>query len=156
MTGLARAAEVLTTIAAVSTGLLAGTYAAFSTMIMPALRSGPTAEALTTMQRINVFALHPGFMVIFWSSGIASAASVVVMLLTGGSRSGWTVAASALALVGLVITAAINVPRNTALAGLDPTSAPDLRTAADLLSGWVTANHARAIVSVLALTAFLR
>ena len=156
MTGLARAAEVATTVAEVSTGLVGGVYAAFSTMVMPALRSGPPAEALTVMQRINVHALQPGFMLIFWASAAASAAALALNWVPGGARSGWTTAAAGLALAGFAITVVLNVPRNNALAGLDPLSAADLRTAGDLLGQWVVANHARTAASALALVAFLR
>lgn len=156
MSGLVRTTEVVAGIAAVSTGLVGGVYAAFSTMVMPALRSGPDAEALAVMQRINVHALQPGFMVIFWTSAVASTATLVLTWLPGGGHDRWTTAAAILALSGFVITAAINVPRNNAIAGLDPSSAADLRVAGDLLGQWVLANHVRAVASTLALAAFLR
>lgn len=156
MSGPARAAELVGTVAAVSTGLVGGVYAAFSTMVMPALRSGPPAEALTVMQRINERALQPSFMIIFWTSAAASVAALALTWLPGGDRSAWRTAGAALTLGGWVITAAINVPRNNALAGLDPASVADLRIVGDLLAGWTTANHLRAVASTAALFAFLR
>lgn len=148
--------NLVTTVTAVATGLAAGVYAGFSTIVMPALRSGPAADALTAMQRINVQAVHPGFMLIFWTGAVGSVVTLVLTWIPGGSRDGWTTAAAALSLLGFAITVAVNVPRNNVLAQLDPMSPEDLRTAGTVLGQWVLANHVRALASIAALVAFLR
>lgn len=74
---------VATTTAAVCAGAAGGVYVAFSAMVIPALNARPAGEAVTAMQRINVLAVRPPFMVLFFGGAVAS---VVVVATAGASE----------------------------------------------------------------------
>jgi uncharacterized membrane protein len=46
---------------ALGSGLMAGIFFAFSTMVMPALSRIPPAQAIAAMQSINVVVINPWF-----------------------------------------------------------------------------------------------
>ena len=102
---------------ALSSGLMAGVYFAFSAFIMQSLASLPGNAGAAAMNAINRVILKSLFMLLFWGSTIVSA------LLLGFGL--WRLAVSDLApaLVGatyfggmFLVTATRNVPLNNALA----------------------------------------
>lgn len=142
-------------VAAGAAAVTGGVYLAFSAMVMPALRSRPAADAIATMQHVNVQAVRAPFMLVFFG-GAAAAVAVevveVVRALTDGGLGVGTVtglAGAALALASLVVTVVYNVPRNDLVAELDPTSVADQARWLALAREWTTANSLRGALSVL-------
>src|ERR1700730_5514221 len=69
--------RILTIVAAVGSGLVAGVLFAFSTFVMNALRHLSATDGLTAMQSINRFAVTPLFMLtLFGTAGACAALGV--------------------------------------------------------------------------------
>jgi uncharacterized membrane protein len=97
---------------AVGTALVAGTYAAFTIMVMPALARRPTAEGVAAMHEINRRAERGGFVVVF---GATAVAAVALGVEAWRESAPIPLAAAALSLAGTVVTAVVNVPMNRRL-----------------------------------------
>lgn len=142
-------------LAAGGTAVVGGVYLAFSAMVMPALRSRPAADAIATMQHVNVAAVRAPFMAVFFGSAAAAVAVVVVEVLRARSADDASlgtalgVAGALLSLAGFVVTVAYNVPRNDLVAALDPTSVTDQARWLDLAREWTSANSLRGGLSLL-------
>ncbi|ACZ20333.1 predicted integral membrane protein [Sanguibacter keddieii DSM 10542] len=142
-------------LAACGAAVTGGVYLAFSAMVMPALRSRPAADAIATMQQVNLAAVRPPFMVVFF--GAAASAVVVVVVEVVRARGDGAVglgtvvgvAGAALSLAGFVVTVTYNVPRNDLVAGLDPSSAAGQARWLTLAREWTGANTLRGALSVL-------
>jgi len=142
-----RAAVLTTTLGC---GLVAGTFFAFSSFIMPALNRLAPAQAIGAMQSINKLAVTPLFMLAVFGTAVLS---VVVMIWAIRSWSvpgaTWVLAGCAAYLAGaIIVTMAGNVPLNNALAVVDPhaLSAPDQW--ASYLRNWTAWNHVRTVTSL--------
>jgi uncharacterized membrane protein len=126
-------------------GVVGGVFFAFSTFVMRALARSPAAEGMRAMQQINITVLNPWFLGAFLGTAAAS------LLLAGSSifgRAGIDAAplatASALYVLGTFgVTVACNVPRNEALARLDPEAPTSAEAWADYLRTWTFWNHIR-------------
>src|SRR5215831_19362148 len=57
---------LLTLVAALGSGLVAGIFFAFSNFVMKALARVPPAQGVAAMQSINVVVLNKWFFVVFW------------------------------------------------------------------------------------------
>jgi uncharacterized membrane protein len=142
-------------LAAGGAAVVGGVYLAFSAMVMPALRSRPAADAIATMQHVNVAAVRAPFMAVFLGSAAAAVAVVVVEVVRARSADDASlgtalgVAGALLSLAGFVVTVTYNVPRNDLVAALDPTSVADQARWLTLAREWTTANSLRGAVSVL-------
>ena len=147
---------VIILIAALGTGLVAGIFFAFSTFVMKALYRLPPVQGIAAMQSINVVVINPWFMTVFF--GTAAACIILVILsLLGWDRpgAGYMLLGGTLYLFGtILVTIAYNVPRNEALAAVDPASADGASLWADYAKSWTTWNHVRT-VAALAATASL-
>ncbi len=130
--------------ATVLTGLFAGLFATFSYAVMPGLRRTDDATFVRAMQQVNVAILNPVFAVVFAGSVVVSLAAVVVTFRDGAARP-WAIAAVALLIATIVVTAAINVPLNDRLAAGTGTPAA-LRAAFE--RSWVAWNIARSGLSL--------
>jgi uncharacterized membrane protein len=133
--------------AAVCAGVAGGVYFSFSALVLPALRGRPAGDAVAVMRAVNVAAVRPPFMLVFFG-GAVSAAAVAVTEVVGsvgpvGELHPARVMGAALALAAFGITVVRNVPLNNALAG----SSPDWQ---HFEPRWRRANDARAAASVLA------
>ena len=116
--------EQLTTtvaiVATVLTGLVAGVYFGYACSVMLALRRLEDRAFVEVMQKINVAIQNPVFFAAFFGAPAFAAVAV------GMRASGWTIAALALNVAAVVITAAGNVPLNNALdAAGDPAGIVD-------------------------------
>lgn len=146
----------LTLCAALSCGLVAGTYFAFSSFVMAALARIHPSSGISAMQSINRTVLNPVFFTVFFGS------AAVCCLLAGCSLlrwqkqgSAWLLAGAALYLTGnFIVTAVRNVPLNTSLAGIDPAKRESLPYWKDYLAKWSMWNHFRTVASLLAAAAF--
>ncbi len=147
--------RVLTLISALGCGLVGGMFFAFSTFIMKALNQLPPAQGIAAMQSINVTVINPLFMAAFFGTAAACAIVTVSSLLSwhrpGG---GFLLVGSLLYLFGtILVTIAFNVPRNDALAAVDPASAEGTRLWAGYVTGWTAWNHVRTAAALAAAAA---
>ncbi len=122
----------------------------FSTFVMRALASMPSAHGILAMQRINVTVINPWFLGVFLGTvpllGIAAYFS-----RTNPHSLAWLLAAFLVYFVGSVgVTIIFNVPRNDTLAALAPGS-PEAATYWPIyVRQWLWWNHLRCIASLLA------
>lgn len=146
---------IATTMAALCTGLTAGVYLAFSTMMMPALDGTSPARALMIMRRINDLAERPVFLIVFLASTAGSVWLLVAGWLPEGDRDVRTTAAALLSLAAFAITVLFHVPRNRQTALLDRDCEADLLRWQALSGQWTRGNHLRAGCAGAALAVFL-
>jgi uncharacterized membrane protein len=143
----------LTLVTALGAGLAAGVFFAFSNFVMRALGRIPAPEGIRAMQEINVTVINPWFMTALFGSGLASLAVIVVAVADwDGSYGPYLVAAGALYVVGcVVVTMAFNVPRNEALAAVDPASTEGAAVWERYLVEWTRWNSVRTVACLAAM-----
>ncbi|MFF3554951.1 anthrone oxygenase family protein [Streptomyces tsukubensis] len=144
--------------ATLSTGLMAGLFAAVSYAVMPGLARSSDRTLIETMQGINIAILNPFFILPFVGS-IPLLGVAVYLAWRGEGRSvlPWLIAALALYLAALAVTAAVHVPLNIQLddAG-DPAKITQLdQVRADFEDKWVTWNTVRAVLHTAAFVCLL-
>ena len=142
---------VLLWAAALSSGLIAGVYFAFSGFIMKAFDKLETAQAVTTMNAVNEIILRSLFIPVFFGSSIISLLLIVVAFVY------WHEAGAGLALIAgmvyfvgmFVCTVIFNVPLNNTLSKLNPTSDNAQQAWTHYLNNWTMWNHLRTVSSLL-------
>ncbi len=145
---------VLTLVTAVACGLVAGFFFAFSTTVMKALTRLPAPQGLAAMQMINVVVINPLVMLALFGTGVACAVLVVAAVVEWGEAYAvYLLVGGLLYIAGVVVlTMAYHVPRNDALAAIDPGDAG----AADHWNGyaraWTAWNHARTVAPLASAT----
>jgi uncharacterized membrane protein len=148
-----RLIEILTWLSALGCALIAGVFFAFSSFVMPALARLPPSAAVTTMQAINRTAVRWPFLSVF--VGTALLCAVLGALSVWGiaeAKARYRLVACACYLFGsFLLTAAYHVPRNDALAALDPNGAPAVAAWLEYLPEWSAWNHVRAVAALIAL-----
>jgi uncharacterized membrane protein len=146
---------IATAVAALGGGLVAGVFFAFSSFVMPALRALPTAEGIRAMQSINIAAVTPVFMTaLFGTALVALGCGVAAGLDTGAAYSPYLFVAAVLYLAGPVsITLAYHVPRNDALAAVDPGGRGADTFWRAYLRQWTNLNHLRGALALAAAAA---
>jgi uncharacterized membrane protein len=109
------------------------------------------------MHAINVTAVTPPLMIaLFGTAAVCVAIAVEGVRSWGMPGAALRILAALLYLVGVVgVTMAFNVPRNNALAALDPQSSPAASYWTTYLREWTTWNSVRTIASGLAAIALL-
>ena len=148
--------RILAIIAAVGAGVSGGVFFAFSVFVMKALGRLPAAEGISAMHAINKAAPAPLFMLALFGTGAVSIALSVVAL--GHLDERWAVyllTGTALYLACLILTMAYHVPRNDALALVDPTGPGAVHAWAHYLSPWTAWNHVRTVTALGGSTAFI-
>jgi uncharacterized membrane protein len=147
---------VLTFVTALGAAVAGGVFFAFSNFVMRALGRIPAAEGIRAMQEINVTVINPWFMTALFGTGVACLAVIVVTLAEWESSYGpYLVAAGAVYVVGtVVVTMALNVPRNEALARVEPGGGEGDAVWGRYLVEWTRWNSVRTFAS-LATTAAL-
>jgi uncharacterized membrane protein len=135
---------VLSLVSVLLLGLSAGLFFAFSAAVMPGLRRIDDRSYVTAFNGINVAILNPLFFVVFVGALLVPAATAIVAFATGQTAlAWWQLAATAVYLLGVIIvTGAVNVPLNNALARDGDRAAFETR--------WVRFNHLRSVASTLA------
>jgi uncharacterized membrane protein len=137
---------VLTVVAAVMGGLVAGVFLAFSTFVVQGIGRAPAAAAIAAMQGINVTAPHPLFMLpLFGGPLVGLAAAVLALTGDGDVADGWVVAGAVAGFVPAVMTAVFHIPRNNALDRVDPAAPDAAATWARYRREWVGGNHVRTL-----------
>lgn len=143
---------VLTLLAALGCGLMAGFFFSFSTVIMRSLARQPQVSGMATMQTINVAVFNPWFGVAFAGAPVVCVLVMTLALsLWGDPGTAYAFVGAALYVVGtLLVTAVCNVPMNDALAAVAPTDsgAPDRWSR--YLREWTAWNHVRTVAPLAA------
>jgi uncharacterized membrane protein len=143
---------VLTFVSALGCGLIAGVFFAFSAFVMKALTRLPATQGIAAMQAINVAVLNRLFFAAFFGTAAGCLVLVVSSLLIWrGPGAIYRLIGGVFYLVGtMLVTIAFNVPRNDALAAVDPASADGARLWADYVVSWTAWNHVRAVAALAA------
>jgi uncharacterized membrane protein len=154
---MSSALDVLTLVAALGCGLAAGFFFAFSICVMPALGRLPAAQSVQAMQTINVVVINPVFMTALFGTALVCLASIVGALADWDASYGpYLLAGGAVYLLGVIaVTMAANVPRNNALAGLDPAGAEAAGYWPLYLAEWTAWNHVRTVAPLIASGLFI-
>jgi uncharacterized membrane protein len=148
--------NVLTVIAALGCGLIAGVFYAFSTFIMKALGSIPAAHGIAAMQAINVKVINPLFLIPFMGTVVICLVLAIAAIRQWHSPgAAYLIAGALLYCVGTyLVTMVFNVPRNDALAAVTPSSVEASTLWATYLSEWTFWNHVRTAAAVMAAALF--
>ncbi|MDX1733793.1 MAG: anthrone oxygenase family protein [Halioglobus sp.] len=146
---------VLTWTLAISSGLMAGTYLAFSAFIMRSFASLGADQGSAAMNAINRVILRSAFMPLFFGSSLVALLLAVAGLWHWGQTgAGSAVFAGLVYVVGMfVTTAAANVPLNNALAAAAEDPQQSQQVWQDYLVRWTRWNSLRTIASTAAFVA---
>lgn len=142
----------LTFLAALGCALIAGIFLAFSSFVMGALARVSPPAGIAAMQAINVVVLNPLFLGLFMGTALACAVLFVYALMHWQAPAALYMAAGSVCyVVGTFgVTMAFNVPRNNALARLDPLAAEAAGFWRGYVSGWTMWNHVRTLAGLVA------
>ncbi|GGM88558.1 membrane protein [Streptomyces fuscichromogenes] len=148
---------VLVLLGVLGAGLVAGVFCGFSTFVMRGLASLPPAQGVAAMNAINRAALTPAFMLVFAGSAVVCAMIAVVTFVV------WPDAGKAELLLGsglylfgsFGLTAMANVPRNEALARLEPGTPEAVSYWPVYVREWTLWNHVRTVASAAAAVAYV-
>ncbi|NDL59534.1 DUF1772 domain-containing protein [Phytoactinopolyspora mesophila] len=148
--------HVLTTVAAVGSAVMAGCFLIFSVMVMPALARLSATQGIAAMQQINIVAIRPVFMTTLFAPALISIVLLIVSIAElGETWAGYVLAGSVTYLIAaIVVTAGYNVPRNNALAELDPADPNAEAHWGQYVREWTRSNHVRALGSLAAAVLF--
>ena len=155
-----RAQDTVLVATAVGAGAAGGVFFAFSSFVMRALGKLPSNDGLRAMQAINVAAPAPAFMALLFGTALgAVVVGTSALTRRGEVAATYELAGSALYLASILVTVAYHVPRNDALAEVEPGSSRSADAWADYLTGWTRWNHGRtglALAAAGALTVAVR
>ena len=130
--------ETLTVATALGAATFGGAMYAFSAFVMHALDRTPTRAALEAMQQINLSAPRPPLVLVMVGTSLLSVVTAAV------AHTPVVIAGCLAFLASVVITGTFHIPRNDALADVDP-AGPDAEAAWAAYSGpWQRGNHVRA------------
>ncbi|MCU1631663.1 MAG: hypothetical protein JWM61_315 [Micrococcaceae bacterium] len=127
--------------AVVGAGLVGGIYAAFSTMVIPALARLDNHDATAAMLLINRKAEHGPFILLF-GSATAAAIGLAISAIPRGGVTDMVIAGTSLA--STIVTITISVPLNRQLAREGASFWAEYRRR------WITANTLRAALATTA------
>lgn len=147
----------LIALAALGAGLIAGVFFAFSSFVMGALARLPAAHGVAAMNSINVVVINRSFLgVFFGTAALCLALAAAALAGLTGARAPWLLTGAATYLVGSIgVTMVCNVPRNVALAKLDPAKDEASSSWTRYVAAWTTWNHVRTVASLAAAALFV-
>ncbi|NNM47471.1 DUF1772 domain-containing protein [Knoellia koreensis] len=99
-------------IAALATGLQAGTYYTWATGVMPGLARVDDRTFVHAMQQMNIAIVNPAFLLTFLGAPLLT---VVAAAIAAPQARPWAWGAAVLAIATIVITMGGNIPLNNAL-----------------------------------------
>ena len=148
---------VLTLLAVLGCGMMAGVFFAFSAFVMKALARLPAEQGIAAMQAINVAAVTFAFMAALFGTALACGALAVWALFAWDERfAPYLLVGSALYLAGtILLTIVYHVPRNETLATMEPRSADAESYWRRYLSGWTAWNHVRTAAALAAAITYI-
>jgi len=140
---------VLIWFTALSSGLIAGVYFAFSGFIMKALSKLDIAQSIAAMNAINETILRSLFIPLFFGSSIISLLLVIISIIYWNETDATLVLITgAIYFIGMfVCTVLFNLPLNTALEVLRPDN-NNKQSWSHYLKIWTAWNHLRTISSL--------
>lgn len=152
MTGFDTWRRWATIAAAVGSGLAGGVFLAYSTFTMRAVRRLPPHDGIATMQAINRAAdRSAGLMATLFGTAALTAVLGVAAVRDRSHRSDVQLLAGAIYLVAVVgMTVAFHVPRNDALAVVEPAAAGSTATWREYARAWTAGNHVRTLGALVA------
>lgn len=141
---------LLLILATLGSGLMAGLFCAFSSFIMKALSSISPPQGIAAMQAINLVIVRPGFLMVFFGTGVTSVAALIAGWQDfSTSALIWGTIGSAVYIVGSIgVTVAFNVPLNNKLAVAKPDSEEGARMWNTYLFRWTRWNHIRSLATL--------
>ena len=144
--------SILTLISALGSALVAGIFFAFSAFVMKALARIPPAQGIAAMQSINITVINPWFMTVFLGTVVTSIILVFVSVWRWAEPgSGFLLSGGLAYFIGtFLVTMVFNVPRNNALAAVDPVSANGEKLWASYVISWTAWNHVRTVAALAA------
>ncbi|WP_394845244.1 DUF1772 domain-containing protein [Pendulispora brunnea] len=144
--------RVLTMVALLGSALVAGVFFAFSTFVMKGLGYLPAARGAEAMNAINVAAPTAGLMSAMFGTALVCLVlgSASVIRMGGDDGALYRVLGCAVYMVTILVTIFYHVPRNDALAALDPASAEGMAYWKEYLVQWTTWNHVRTVAPLAA------
>ncbi len=149
MTG--RSLTTLTALTALGCGVVGGVFFAFSVFVMKALGRLPSTKGIAAMQSINTAAPTPLFMVALLGTGLACLTLAGSALFRMDEPDAvYHLVGGVLYIVVIVLTVVYHIPRNDALAAVDPNSVEAESMWSHYLSAWTAWNHVRTICSIAA------
>ncbi|MFF5333919.1 DUF1772 domain-containing protein [Streptomyces sp. NPDC013181] len=142
--------------AAVTTGLMAGTFFVFSCAVMPALGRSDDRTFIEVMRNINDVIENPVFFAGFFGALVLTAVALWQHRRSPGARA-LLVAALVVYAAAFLLTSGVNVPLNTALADAgDPARLADPAAVRDRFEdAWNVWNTVRAVLCTAALALLL-
>jgi uncharacterized membrane protein len=143
---------LLTFVSAIGCALNAGVFFAFSSFVMKALARLPAAQGIAAMNSINVAAVTPAFMTALFGTGAACLVLAVrTPFMWHQPGAAYVLAGAVLYLVGtILVTLIFNVPRNDALARVNPSSGNANAVWSEYVRSWTLWNHVRTISALTA------
>ena len=147
---------VLTLLAVLGCGLIAGVFFAFSTFVMKALGRLAAAEGIGAMQSINIVVVRSWFMAVFIGTVLICALLLIYSLFRLNEPGAIFLSIGSLLYVlgCFLVTILFNVPRNEALAKVAPTDPGAGSLWAGYIEGWTAWNHVRTAASLGAAACF--
>jgi uncharacterized membrane protein len=140
MTQNSRSSGFVLGAATVATGLIAGTFYVFACAVMPALARSDDRVYVEVMRDINEVSQNPVFFLGFLGAPLLTA--VAAWQARGRGYRRWVWAALAASALAFLVTVALNVPLNDALArGGDPGALRE-----EFEDPWVAWNAVRAVL----------
>jgi uncharacterized membrane protein len=139
--------------ATITTGLMAGLFAAFAYAVMPGLARDANRSYVESMQHINDAILNPVFMLCFMGAfGLIALGAVLAWRGHDRATLPWLVLALVLYAATFVVTSAVDVPLNDELARAgNPNHIRDLDAVRDAFhTPWVISNAVRALLNLAA------
>jgi uncharacterized membrane protein len=136
--------------ATVAGGLDAGVFFLYAVAIMPGLRRVDDRSFVAAFQAIDRAIVGPLYIAGAFFGTLALAVAAALLHLGEPVVLGWSMAAAALQLVVIVLTLAVNVPRNDALKAAGDPDAIDVarvRAAFDERR-WVRWNQVRVVLTI--------
>lgn len=147
---------VLAGVNVIGAALAAGSLFAFSAFVMDGLDRAGHPAGMAAMQGINLAAPSPLFMLVLVGTAVTSLASGVLAVVRWGEPgSAWLIVGAGLYVVSLAVTIIYHVPRNDALAALDPAAPSSLDLWHRYQVEWTRMNHVRVALALAAAVAFL-
>jgi len=147
---------ILTLLASLGAGMMAGLFFVFSVVIMKAFGRLAPGHGIAAMQTINQVILNPWFFVLFFGTAL------IGLVLAGmavfdweGRGSGYPIAAALVYVGGCIgVTLIWNVPLNDALAATDAGSPDGADLWSRYLDVWTRWNHVRTVACAAAAVLF--
>jgi uncharacterized membrane protein len=147
----------ITVVTAVSCGLVGGVFFAFSNFVMKALGRLDPAKGAAAMQSINVTVINPLFMTaVFGTTLVCIVIAVWALTVLDEDYAPYLLGGAALYVIGVAgMTIGFHVPRNNALARVDPHSAEGADVWRRYLREWTAGNHVRTVSGLAAVAALI-